>query len=140
MIRGRLVFGRPVVEARVVIPRLRIAAFVSLLVDTGADFSTIHPEDAHTLGIDFRHAFAGAVPTAVGGVGGTAHEFREPAILIFRHISGERDELLLQLGIAAPSESNRGLPSLLGRDALSHYRLTFQETAGLVVLQSPGEL
>jgi predicted aspartyl protease len=140
MIRGRLVFGRPVVEARVVMPRLRIAAFVSFLVDTGADFSAIHPEDAHILGVDFLRDFAGAVPAVVGGVGGTAREFRETAILIFRHISGERDELLLELGVASPSASNRGLPSLLGRDALKHYRLTFQETASLVVLQSPGEL
>jgi hypothetical protein len=139
MIRGRLVLGRPVIEARIVMPRLRIAGSVTFLVDTGADISLSILKTLESLASTSVETLLIRSPSWSVASEGRQRSSRIRG-LVFRHVDGQRDELLLHVGIAAPSGSNLGLPSLLGRDALKHYRFTFQETADLVILQSLGDL
>ena len=54
MIRGSFDRGRPVVECRLVIPRLSVNHRLMLLVDTGASASCLHPADAIRAGIPFE--------------------------------------------------------------------------------------
>lgn len=46
--------GRPYVQGRLVIPRLSVDGYLDMLVDTGADSTTIHTDDAKKLTIPFR--------------------------------------------------------------------------------------
>ena len=45
MIRGSFDRGRPLVECRLVIPRLRVNHRLMLVVDTGAFATCLHPAD-----------------------------------------------------------------------------------------------
>ena len=128
------------VEARLFSARLGVFGPVTFLIDTGADFTTLHPSDAANLGIDYATDFAGARQRRVGGVGGEAVEFDQTCQLFLDHTNGDQDQILFTIGIAPPTPSNLRLPSLLGRDVLKYYRLTFQESANLVVLQRLDEL
>ena len=115
MIRGSFDRGRPVVECRLVIPRLSVNHRLLLLVDTGASASCLHPADAIRAGIPFEE-----LGNRIGylGIGGASAYFRESANLLFEddsHLQIYRLDLL----IAAPTASNRDFPSLLGRDVLN---------------------
>jgi len=140
MIRGRIRRGRPYVDAVVLSARLGVEGNVSFLIDTGSDLSTIQPRDAIRLGVDYSLDFVGSPKRSVGGVGGLASEFRESCAIFMPHVSGSWDRLPLEVGFAVPTAFNEDLPSLLGRDILSYYRLTFQQSANLLVLQRLDEL
>ena len=112
---------RPQVECRLVVPRLRVNHRLMLLVDTGASATCLHPADAIRAGIPF-----GRLGDRIGylGIGGSSAYFREAANLLF-----EDDSYLqiyrLNLLIAAPTENNRELPFLLGRDVLNRRRMDY---------------
>ena len=126
MIRGSFDRGRPVVECRLVIPRLSVNHRLLLLVNTGASASCLHPADAIRAGIPF-----GELGNRVGylGIGGSSAYFRESANLPF-----DDDSYLqiyrLDLLIAAPTEGNRDLPSLLGRDVLNSWCVDYDPADG----------
>lgn len=126
MIRGSFDRGRPQVECRLVIPRLRVNHRLMLLVDTGSIATCLHPADAIRAGIPFEQ-----LENEIGyaGVGGSATYFREIANLLFEDDSRLRI-YRLNLLIAAPTENNRELPSLLGRDVLNRWRLEYDPTNG----------
>jgi len=111
----------PMVVAWVNLPRLRVLAPVTFLVDTGADRTVLHPDDAAELGIDARVLGAGV---NLAGVGGSGVYRPERALLVV----GDGISLYylgMTLYIATPDAANQGLPSLLGRDMLSHFRTTY---------------
>ena len=121
MIRGSFDRGRPQVECRLVIPRLNVNHRLMLLVDTGASATCLHPADAIRAGIPFER-----LGNRIGylGIGGSSAYFREPANLLFEDDSQLRI-YRLDLLIAAPTENNRELPSLLGRDVLNRWRMDY---------------
>ena len=121
------------------LPRLNLYGPTTFLIDTGADFSTIHPAGGLRLGGDYARAFAGFTPSAIGGVGGQAAEFKEPCTLLLEASSGQWDQIPTTVGVAVPTTANLLLPNLVGRDVLRHYRFVFQETAEIAILQAPGE-
>ena len=127
MIRGSFGrSGRPFIECRLVIPRLRVNRRLMLLVDTGASATCLHPADTIRAGISFDRLEG---QNNVQGVGGVSSYFSEAASLLF-----EDDSYLriyrLNLLIAAPTDSNRGLPSLLGRDVLNRWQMLYDPTNG----------
>ena len=130
MIRGKFDRGRPFVECRIVIPRLRVNHRLMLLVDTGAVATCLHPADAIRARIPFDRL---RNSTGYTGVGGSSSYFREVANLLFEDESRLRI-YRLNLLIAAPTENNRGLPSLLGRDVLNRWYMEYDPTNGKLEL------
>lgn len=128
MIQGRFgnTTGRPYVNGRLLLPRLNLSANLSFLVDTGADVSVLMPADGITMGIDYQ---ALANPKVVGGVGGNASGFQEPAVLAFY----ESNRSLIQLYsvtilIFQVSQPLMKTPSIVGRDVLDRWRMNYDPT------------
>jgi len=121
--------GRPFIECRLVIPRLRVNRRLMLLVDTGASATCLHPADTILAGIPLDQLEG---QYSVQGVGGKSSYFRETANLLF-----EDDSFLriyqVDLLIAAPTDTNRELPSLLGRDILNRWRMDYHPTVNRLV-------
>jgi len=72
--------GRPCLRGKVAIPRLGARGYVTFLVDTGADSTSIHPRDAGRVGIPFHRLSDSEVSK---GIGGGSLYFREVAIVSF---------------------------------------------------------
>jgi len=121
---------------RLTIPSQGISGEVNFLVDTGADSSLLAPADALALGVD-----TGRLPArpASMGVGGHAATVRAEASLTL-----DGHNLPLDLRILVPGSRRRQtaltrIPSLLGRDVLSHFALFFEEPTARVLLLTPQE-
>ncbi len=93
------------------------------LVDTGADFSLLMPDDATNLGIDF----AQLPPSTdmVGGVGSGVRIFREESVLRFADATNFY-VYRTDLALADPNDSGPGIPSLLGRDILNRWLMRYE--------------
>ncbi len=128
-------FGRPLVEGRLIIPRLRIEEDISFLLDTGSGSTCLHPEDAITMGIPFDQL---GNMTEFRGVGGGSPYFREPAILEFS--DGRQTRFYgVRLLIAEPrGMRNGGLPSLLGRDVVNQWYMHYDPTNGRLEFEARG--
>lgn len=134
--------GRPRLTGRLLIARLGIQHEVWFLVDTGADASVVHGDDAGAAGITTA---ALRNPILHRGVGGRAQYFRESAWLVFHDADGAISYWYpVGLAIAPPEtrDSARPLPSLLGRDVIDnwimeynpiHAKLEFQALRGLAM-------
>ena len=118
--------GRPYVPGVVVIPRLNISGSVVFLLDTGADSTCLHTNDATSLEIPLERL---GNLTEVGGIGGGAEYFKEDATLYF----SDDDRIVgydISIGIA--SSDTGGLPSLLGRDIFDNWRIEYERTRGVL--------
>lgn len=118
----------PVIVATIRIPRLKVSYRFSLLVDSGADITSLHLRDAiRVLGMRKYLELRGE--TTVGGVGGPAKYFLEPARIIFVHedenIEGYNFDLRIAKIPKSPSNLRDALrlPSVLGRDIWHHFRI-----------------
>ena len=123
--------GRPYVQAYMVVPGLQPSPeAITLLLDTGADNTFIHPAGARILGISTRNL----VPTGTTrGIGGTTRYATVPAFTAFqeRPWPWRKTRLVYfrtELAIAVPDQGNRNLPSLLGRDIIDRCRLLYDKT------------
>ena len=127
MVRGRFgdTSGRPYMEGHVLLPRLGKRGNVSFIFDTGADTSLLMPLDAQRMGIDYG-IFGNEVSTL--GIGGVSKNFTESAYLAF-----VGDEALygyeIELHICKPAEELMTVPSLLGRDIIDRWRVTYDMSA-----------
>ena len=127
MLRGRFgdTSGRPYMEGHVLLPRLGWSGNVSFIFDTGADTSLLMPLDAQRMGIDYA-MFETKASTL--GIGGVAENFIESAYLAF-----VGDEALygygIDLHICKPAEELMTIPSLLGRDIVDRWRVTYDKSA-----------
>ena len=112
-------------EGHVLLPRLGKSGNVSFIFDTGADTSLLTPLDAQRIGIDYGMLENEALTL---GVGGTSENFVESAYLAF--IS---DEALygyeIELHICKPADGLMTVPSLLGRDVIDQWRVTYDRSA-----------
>ena len=115
--------GRPYLEGRLILPRIGIAGNISFLVDTGADASMIMPLDGKRLGIDYSQLQGDAVSF---GLGGEIHSFLEDAILVFTEPGSALYLYNIEIDIPPPDPAlPDDLPSLLGRDILDRWRMTY---------------
>ena len=120
--------GRPYVDGRLfVLGRQELSSDISFLVDTGADGSMLMPADALRMEIEYdrlRHR------TEAVGIGGTARTFVEEAVVVFSEPGRFLYAYYIQLRIAEPSHEIMDLPSLLGRDVLDRWRMTYDPQRG----------
>lgn len=132
---------RPFVFARVRLPRFRVFADMNLLVDTGADFTSIHWLDRRRL----RDAAGSPLPRNVtftrtgtaSGISGSSVAYGiEDAEFFFRTEDNQAHIAAIEVRIALDASST-GIPSLLGRDILSEARLSFDMTADRLILEWP---
>jgi Retroviral aspartyl protease len=121
--------GPPAPHVAATIRRAPAAEFaeIDFLIDTGADFTTVHPADAFRLWPGyFTHDFA-RDPTVreMHGIGGPARFIPLQAELQF--IDDEMGAVAapMTVWVAAPDEQGLwNLPSLLGRDIIQQFTLT----------------
>jgi hypothetical protein len=140
MIRGRLQGGpgrlRPFITAHLSIASQGIGGDADFLIDTGADVTLLAPTDALRLGIDTEQLPAGPPSTGVGGI--------MPTVYANATITLGEQAYSIPLRILAPRvrAQRRALgriPSLVGRDILSHFALFFEERTERVLLLEPPE-
>ena len=111
-------------EGHVLLPRLGWRGNVSFIFDTGADTSLLMPLDAQRMGIDYA-MFETTESTL--GIGGVSENFIESAYLAF-----VGDEALygyeIELHVCRPAEELMTIPSLLGRDIIDRWRVTYDKS------------
>ena len=123
MIYGRFddVSGRPYLEARVTIPSLECDSYVQFVFDTGADSTTLMPQDGTRLQINYdRLSFDGTA----SGVGGIVNRSVVDASILFysdQALYGYR----INLVICEPHDDLMALPSLLGRNVIDRWRVIY---------------
>jgi len=124
MLRGRFgdTSGRPYVEGRLILPDLNIRGDISFLVDTGADVSRLHPNDGIRLKIDYGQLSGDAESV---GTSGTTHDFTESAVVVFSEPKRFLYVYNITLRIAPVDPEIMNLPSILGRDILDQWRITY---------------
>ena len=140
MIRGRLIGTggrlRPFILARLFLPSQGISGDVNFLVDTGADNTVLATSAAASLRIDAARLPPGPPSGGVGGVTPTVYAAATFALEDYRYDLALR---ILAPRTAAQRLALAHIPSLLGRDILSHFALFFEERTGRVLLLTPEE-
>ena len=116
-------------EGRLLIPRLGISGNISWLVDTGADGSLLNPNDGQRLQLDYSRLTGDNSAT---GIGGEMHCFVEPAVLVFTDPGTRLYVYMFDLDISAPDPGISDLPSLLGRDIIDQWRVTYDPANDLL--------
>ncbi len=112
--------------------------WISFLVDTGADRTTLHPGDALRIGFPVTtHPFGddqAAIEAGAAG-GGSIRLTPVEGSLRFRRDDGRSAEFPGRVWLAEPPDRSGAaagawnLPSLLGRDFLRSFRVCIDETA-----------
>jgi predicted aspartyl protease len=140
MIRGYLVSRlgqpRPYVTARVTVPSQSVMGDVAFLVDTGADSTVLAPAGAAALGLDVGRLQLGPSSRGIGGVTRTA---LAPATVTLGSYTLEVQLRVLAPATAAQRNALQQIPSLLGRDLIRHFALSFEQGTRRVLLLDPAE-
>ena len=112
---------------------MELAGNVSFIFDTGADSSVLMPADAATLGIDYSLL---SNPFESFGIGGSAPTYIEQAHLAFADANKHRvygyDIGLL---IHHPTPDAMRVPSLLGRNIIDRWRVTYDKSVPELVAE-----
>lgn len=111
-------------------PRLRCGGNISFLVDTGADRTIIMPDDGSRFNIDYSQ-LQGDVPST--GIGGISNNFEEHGIIVFSEPQKRIYVYSLTILLASAGPEHRRLPSLLGRDILSQWRMVMDESKSKLI-------
>ena len=126
MLRGRFgdTTGRPYFEGRLVLSDLKLTADISFILDTGADSSVLMPLDSRRMGVDYS-VFDETIESV--GIGGISKDFKTPAILAFSDSGNLYVYAIPELRVMTPSPEILNIPSLLGRDIIDRWSLTYDK-------------
>ena len=106
-----------------------LAGSIEFLIDTGADITTIMPDDRANIVIPSYALVSGCPEVMIGVGGGVPIKYLENVALEFQDEEGEvlPAIALNRIGVLNPparqAGAYRGTPSLLGRDFLSRCRV-----------------
>ena len=132
MIVGR--FGdtsrRPYINGYVVIPSLGARSNVSFIVDTGADRCVLMPMDGALFGIDYSRLTNTSLSL---GIGGLSKDYVEPAVIAFVEDNKTLHAFSIDLILSSPSPDIMTVPSLLGRNILDRWRITYWPAGATLV-------
>ena len=122
--------GRPYILGTVTLPRFDVSTDAYFLLDTGADSSCLHLVDA--LNLTVPESSLGN-ESSLGGIGGAAVYYREPATVTFTYENGRIYEVSynIDLDLSYSYETLR-LPSLLGRDILDDWYIEYSRKRSLL--------
>jgi hypothetical protein len=129
----RLVFGNPAsitavpyVRTFVELSPFGTFAEVTFLVDTGADMTVLNPQDG--LRLIPPDAWARLTnPIRPGGAGAGLDHFPLQANVYFVHDDGRVEVIASTVYVASAGPANVRLESLLGRDVLANFVVTFDQ-------------
>ena len=127
MIVGRIdpIAWRPFIDGYIEIPSLKVSGFVQFLMDTGSDDTVLMPADAQRLKVDYT-----AITKTDESIGsaGASLDYIARAIVIIQEpdTATHLYEIDLRLPAYDPKKPELMIPpSLIGRDILSRWRITF---------------
>lgn len=125
------------ITAVLAIPSLKITQKVEFLIDTGATKTTILDKDAISAGIPYNRLIRHRHPLL--GLGGlVATYIAKNAEIYFRvDDDSEHKEFLSELLVVKHAKVDHNImriPSVLGRDILNKYRLTYDKQGDLVTI------
>jgi len=130
----RLVFGNPpsitavpYVRTFVALPQFGTFAEVTFLVDTGADMTVVNPQDGLRLVPPDGWARL-TNPVGPGGAGAGLDHFPTQANVYFVHDDGRVEVIASTVYVASVGPANVQIESLLGRDILANFVMTFDQT------------
>jgi len=132
----------PAVKAFISIEKLKVKGYLKFLLDTGASTTAILDRDRELLGI--RIDGLEKAPTRIGGIGGLVDTYiARDAKIIFKALDVEHVEILDVLVLKhdfsrlSDEEIKRmlAIPSLLGRDVMRKFKLTYSEAKEYVALE-----
>jgi hypothetical protein len=109
------------VRARVTLRRLRWSWVINFMIDTGAHQTMLLPDDGLAFGLPYG-VLGRSVSTA--GIGGTSTAFTEDAFIAF--CGSDRSYVYRQPVLIAASEPRISLPSVLGRDILNRWNMSYR--------------
>ena len=104
----------------------------SFLLDTGAEITSVMPSDGRSLGIDYSQLTGEVV--LIGGVSGFIEATRRRAHILFTEEDDETYRLYdIDVVVLPYLEDLRGVPSVVGQDILSRWRVLHEPTAGTLL-------
>ena len=135
------VVARPDVGVDVLIEGMSSVFEVRFLIDTGADDTILRPSDLRRPGAPPLNLPFDDHPERrrIEGVGGGVYIIPLAARLFFETDAGaDRVSQDARVWVTQPTTTNRGIPSLLGRDLLQFFRLTvdYEATPPVLLEQS----
>jgi hypothetical protein len=128
MIRGRFgdTSGRPFIEGRLIIKKLRVYDYFSFCIDTGSDETVLLPSDSRKTSLDFSKL---KDKTSSCTLNGTCELFVIPAIIqFFEPSSMNVYSYDIELKIAPFNPDLLPLPSIVGRDVIDHWSINYCRT------------
>ena len=96
------------------------------MVDTGADNTLLMPGDAIRMGLDYSQLSA---EQEVGSAGGKMSAYAEQAIVVFSQPTQQLFVYTITLLIAPVNPDMLDMPSLLGRDVIDRWDMTYRPTS-----------
>ena len=120
--------GEPNIEGYLIVPALNVSGHVEFLVDTGADGTLVQPSDLLALGADEAMLRRLQYKKPVNGIGGSLGVHIAKSSLLFL-ASSTLNVYSVEVGIPHIDQVPP-LPSLLGRDILQHWRMTYDPYQG----------
>lgn len=127
--------GEPYIQGSLIDESLHIDVDVDMLADTGADRTLINPHNLIAQGAKKEHLLSLTYEKEMGGLGGSVRVHLRNALLVFYD-----DEFAYgyDVTIAIPhlEDVDQDMPSLLGRDVMQSWRMTFAQSRGELAFEA----